>query len=107
MGGTNIGATILLTKALKSPHFLSRLPQSDAALIEKAASYSVAFGSNVGALGGTFAASLAGLLWRDVLRQRGVLVTKKQFLVWCAVLIIPATISGVAILLVEVRYFAL
>lgn len=107
LGGTNIGATILLTRALQSTYFQQKLPAEEATLILRAAAYSVAFGSNVGALGGTFAASLAGLLWRDGLRQRGVLVTKLQFLTWCAVVIIPATVAGVAILLPEVRYFHL
>lgn len=107
LGGTNIGATILLTRALQSTYFQQKLPTEEATLILRAAAYSVVFGSNVGALGGTFAASLAGLLWRDGLRQRGVLVTKLQFLTWCAVVIVPATVSGVAILLPEVRYFNL
>lgn len=107
LGGTNIGATILLTRALQSTYFQQKLPAQEAELILRAAAYSVAFGSNVGALGGTFAASLAGLLWRDGLRQRGVLVTKLQFLTWCAVVIVPATVAGVAILLPEVRYFHL
>lgn len=97
----------MLTRALQSNYFQQKLPAAEAELILRAASYSVAFGSNVGALGGTFAASLAGLLWRDGLRQRGVLVTEAQFLIWCAVVIVPATVSGVAILLPEVRYFTL
>jgi Na+/H+ antiporter NhaD/arsenite permease-like protein len=69
--------------------------------------FSVAFGSNVGALGGTFAASLAGLLWRDALLQRGVVVTKMQFLLWCSIVIVPATVSGIGILLLEVQHFKL
>lgn len=105
LGGTNIGATILLTKALQSSAFQSHLAPSQAELITKVAYFSVAFGSNVGALGGTFAASLAGLLWRDALRQRGVVVTKLQFLLWCSIVIVPATLSGIGILLAEVQHF--
>ncbi|UZJ57350.1 hypothetical protein CBS101457_006670 [Exobasidium rhododendri] len=105
LGGTNIGATILLTKALQSSYFQSHLDPSNADLVTKVGYFSIAFGSNVGALGGTFSASLAGLLWRDALRQRGVIVTKKQFLLWCSVVILPATFSGIGILLLEVQHF--
>ncbi|CEH14272.1 TRANSPORTER ARSB-RELATED [Ceraceosorus bombacis] len=60
---------------------------------------------NVGALGGTFAASLAGLLWRQGLQQGGVHVTQKQFALWCAVVIVPATVAGVAVILAETTHF--
>lgn len=105
LGGTNIGATILLTKALQSSAFQSSLTPSSRALILKSALYSVAFGSNVGALGGTFAASLAGLLWRSGLKQGGVTVSAKQFAIWCAAIIVPATAAGVGVLLAEVVHF--
>ncbi|KDN50367.1 hypothetical protein K437DRAFT_255071 [Tilletiaria anomala UBC 951] len=109
IAGTNIGATILLTKALQSDQFSAQLAAhastDSAELITKAAIYSVAFGSNVGALGGSFAASLAGLLWRQGLRQGGVIVGARQFALWCAVSIVPATAVGVAVLLAEVQYF--
>lgn len=104
-GGTNIGGTILLTKALQSTAFTARLPLDSAQLIIKTGVYSIAFGSNVGALGGTFAASLAGLLWRSGLRQGGVNVTASQFALWCSVVIVPATVAGVGVLLAEVKYF--
>ena len=107
VGGTNIGATILLTKALQTAQFRSQLPASDAPLLLKTALFSVAFGSNVGALGGTFAASLAGLLWRSGLRQGGVYVSARQFALWCLVTIAPATIAGVAVLLAEVTHFTI
>ncbi len=107
LGGTNIGSTILLTKSLQSPYFQQHLPQAQRALLLKTTLYSVAFGSNVGALGGTFAASLAGLLWRAGLRQGGVTVTARQFALWCAVTIAPATIAGVAVIIAEVPHFTL
>ncbi|KAK0556784.1 hypothetical protein OC844_005766 [Tilletia horrida] len=105
VAGTNIGATIILTEAIRSPSFTRHLPPASAALITKTALYSVALGSNIGALGGTFAASLAGLLWREGLRQGGIKVTTGQFALWCAVVIAPATAAGVGILLAEVIYF--
>ncbi|KAE8200379.1 hypothetical protein CF336_g727 [Tilletia laevis] len=105
VAGTNIGATIILTEAIQSPSFTRHLPPASAALITKTALYSIALGSNIGALGGTFAASLAGLLWREGLRQGGIKVTTGQFALWCAVVIVPATAAGVGILLAEVIYF--
>ncbi|GAC97124.1 hypothetical protein PHSY_004709 [Pseudozyma hubeiensis SY62] len=108
IGGTNIGATILLTKSVRSPYFterISHLSQRDQQLIEKVAQYSIAFGSNVGALGGTFAASLAGLLWLGGLKQGGIRVGAGQFLKWCAVVVLPSTAIGIAVIVAEVRYF--
>ncbi|GAC72640.1 hypothetical protein PANT_7d00202 [Moesziomyces antarcticus T-34] len=108
IGGTNIGATILLTKSIRSPYFAEKiagLAQTDRELVMKVAQYSIAFGSNVGALGGTFAASLAGLLWLSGLRQGGISVRARQFLLWCAVVIVPSTVIGIAIIVAEVRYF--
>ncbi|PWZ03135.1 hypothetical protein BCV70DRAFT_197371 [Testicularia cyperi] len=108
IGGTNIGATILLTKSVRSPFFTSaiqHLSSRDQALITKVAQYSIAFGSNVGALGGTFAASLAGLLWLSGLRQGGISVKARNFLLWCLVVVFPSTVIGIAIIIAEVRYF--
>ncbi|KAJ1032634.1 hypothetical protein NDA16_000657 [Ustilago loliicola] len=108
IGGTNIGATILLTKSVRSPFFsakIANLTQRDQELVMKVAQYSIAFGSNVGALGGTFAASLAGLLWLGGLRQGGISVRAGQFLKWCAVVIVPSTVIGIAIIVAEVRFF--
>ncbi|RKO93150.1 hypothetical protein BDK51DRAFT_22873 [Blyttiomyces helicus] len=105
IGGTNIGGTILLTKALQTATFTSQLPPASSALILKMGTYSIAFGSNVGALGGTFAASLAGLLWREGLRQGGICVSAREFALWCAVVIGPATAAGVGVLVAEVTYF--
>ncbi|SPO21742.1 uncharacterized protein UTRI_01228_B [Ustilago trichophora] len=108
IGGTNIGATILLTKSVRSPYFASKitaLSANEQEMVMKVAQYSIAFGSNVGALGGTFAASLAGLLWLGGLRQGGISVRAGQFLKWCAVVIVPSTVIGIAIIVAEVRYF--
>ncbi|TKY84989.1 hypothetical protein EX895_006069 [Sporisorium graminicola] len=108
IGGTNIGATILLTKSVRSPYFAAKiasLSQRDQELVMKVAQYSIAFGSNVGALGGTFAASLAGLLWLGGLKQGGITVGAGQFLKWCAVVVVPSTVIGIAIIVAEVRYF--
>ena len=42
--------------------------------------YALALGSNFGAFTLAFSASLAGLLWRAILRQKGVRVPARQFL---------------------------
>ncbi|WFD27205.1 hypothetical protein MNAN1_002201 [Malassezia nana] len=103
-GGTNIGSTILLTKVMQSPAFLQAL-YKDKDLILKAGMYSVAYGSNLGALGGTFAASLAGFLWLDMLSHQDVYVTRWQFAVWCTVAVLPAMGAGLSVLLAQVLYF--
>ena len=105
VGGTNIGATILLTKMMQSPAFQEALGPSARAPITRAGMYATAFGSNLGALGGTFAASLAGLLWKGVLQQHGVKVTAIQFATWCAVAVLPSAGAGLGVLLAEVLYF--
>jgi len=103
-GGTNIGSTILLTKVMQSPAFLQGLPNNKD-LILKAGMYSVAYGSNLGALGGTFAASLAGLLWLTILSHHGIHITRWQFALWCAVAVLPAVGAGLGVLLIQLLYF--
>lgn len=94
---------------MRSPYFQAQLgtDETEIALILKTCTYAIAFGSNVGALAGTFAASLAGLLWREALRQGGVHVRPLQFFAWCAAVIVPATVAGISVLIAEVRYFKL
>ena len=42
--------------------------------------YALALGSNYGAFTLTFSASLAGLLWKQILTQKGIHVHPRQFL---------------------------
>lgn len=69
LAGTNIGATIILVEIIRDKAFM----QSDAVVADQrvlwAAVYAVALGSNLGAFSFTFAGSLAGLLWRGLLRD--------------------------------------
>ena len=72
--GTNITATILLTRvivAIKLEH-----PLSTAAWI------SLALGSNIGAVNITISSSIAGLLWKDILKSVGIDMTQKVFWKW-------------------------
>ncbi|KAH9856734.1 hypothetical protein C2E23DRAFT_900749 [Lenzites betulinus] len=96
--GTNIGATILLARVLQiwlSPDAASSSasPPSTVDPRERdGAIYALALGSNFGACTLTFSASLAGLLWRGILRQKGVRVRAREFL------LLNLPISGVAML---------
>ncbi|KAF7329859.1 Arsenical pump membrane protein [Mycena kentingensis (nom. inval.)] len=62
IAGTNIGATILLTKIVHA----ANLPPNTT----RAAGVSLALASNIGAVSATFSASLAGLLWKTILKQK-------------------------------------
>ncbi|KAG8816307.1 hypothetical protein FRC17_000367 [Serendipita sp. 399] len=73
--GTNIGATILLTRILQVWTHSSK-PN---ARIQDGAIYALALGSNYGAFTFSFPASLAGLLWKRLLLQKGIIVTMSQF----------------------------
>jgi hypothetical protein len=79
--GTNIGTTILLARTLQ----LS-LPSSDISDTSSASAphpsptiYALALGSNISAYTLSFSASLAGLLWVDILRQKGIRVPRSEF----------------------------
>ncbi|RXK39976.1 hypothetical protein M231_02771 [Tremella mesenterica] len=74
--GTNIGATVLLSRIIQS--WQSSLPTPSSRSLY-ATIFSLALGSNLGAYSLVFSASLAGLLWRDILSQRGIQVTVKKF----------------------------
>ncbi|CCM02976.1 uncharacterized protein FIBRA_05091 [Fibroporia radiculosa] len=77
--GTNIGATILLARVIQvwisGGTGESLNPRS-----REGAIYALALGSNYGAITLTFSASLAGLLWRRILQQKGIHVRPMQFL---------------------------
>lgn len=88
--GTNIGATILLARVLQL--WLSSGAPTPSPRERDGAVYALALGSNFGACTLTFSASLAGLLWRGILREKGVHVRGRQFLA------LNLPISGVAML---------
>ncbi|KAI0002290.1 hypothetical protein BJV74DRAFT_973951 [Russula compacta] len=74
--GTNIGTTILLARMLQEWECAG---QPDTTRVRYASVYGLALGSNYGAFTLTFSASLAGLLWRDMLRRKGIHVWQYQF----------------------------
>ena len=59
ISGTNIGATILLTKIVRA----ANLPADST----RAAGIALAVASNIGAVSFVFSASLAGLLWKGII----------------------------------------
>lgn len=79
LAGTNIGATIILVEILRDPAFKgSDVVRADPKIMS-AAIYAVALGSNIGAFSYTFAGSLAGLLWRALLLDKGITVSQIKF----------------------------
>ncbi|KAH9067731.1 hypothetical protein EDB87DRAFT_1585005 [Lactarius vividus] len=74
--GTNIGTTILLARVVQEwQSSMEAVPTG----VQYASVYGLAIGSNYGAFTLTFSASLAGMLWRDILRQKGIHVRGWQF----------------------------
>ncbi|RXW15919.1 hypothetical protein EST38_g9938 [Candolleomyces aberdarensis] len=74
IAGTNIGATILLTKIIRASDF----PEGTA----RAAAVSLAVASNIGAVNFTFAASLGGLRWVAMLKDEGIKIKWWKFAMW-------------------------
>ncbi|KAK5195023.1 hypothetical protein LTR96_010645 [Exophiala xenobiotica] len=106
LAGTNIGATIILVEIMRDPAF----SQSPAALADRrillGAIYSVAMGSNIGAFSYTFAGSLAGLLWRELLSDKGITVSQLKFALVNALPLLMQITTASAIVLGELYWFA-
>lgn len=78
--GTNIGTTILLSRIIQhweAIHAANGLPISDRAFWGTV--YGMALGVNYGAFSTAFSASLAGLLWRDILARKHIRVRSLDF----------------------------
>lgn len=93
LSGTNIGATILLTKVVRAAAF----PYET----NRAAAIALAVASNVGAVSFTFAASLAGLLWKTILGQKDIHVKQRDFAFWNLLPILVMTTVGLGIVSAE------
>lgn len=110
LAGTNIGATLLLAQALQSSSYRHHVHPpwaGDAApagldVVEKAARYSIALAGNVGALAGTPAASLAGLLWTQALAHERVRISRRQFAVYSLLTCPLALVTGVLVVVASV-----
>ena len=93
LSGTNIGATILLTKVVRA----AALPYE----ANRAAAIALAVASNIGAVSFTFSASLAGLLWRAILEQKKIHVRQRDFAVWNLLPLLAMTCVGLGIVSAE------
>ena len=93
LSGTNIGATILLTKVARA----ANLPNDSL----RAAAIALAVASNIGAVSFTFSASLAGLLWKGILNQRNIPMKQRNFAFWNLLPIIVMTAVGLAVVCIE------
>ncbi|RYP76074.1 hypothetical protein DL770_007292 [Monosporascus sp. CRB-9-2] len=78
--GTNIGTTILLSRVIQTWEEIresKNIPISDRTFWGTV--YSMAIGVNYGAFSTAFSASLAGLLWRDILFRKHIHVPSLEF----------------------------
>lgn len=102
--GTNIGTTILLSRVVQAWVKIrsqpGTTPISDRTFW--ATVYSMALGVNYGAFSTAFSASLAGLLWRDILGRKHIHVRRLEFARVNLPIIAIAMTVGCAVLIGEV-----
>ncbi|KAK4643161.1 hypothetical protein QC761_404020 [Podospora bellae-mahoneyi] len=101
--GTNIGTTILLSRIIQSwlrLHDASGIPISERTYY--ATIYSMALGVNYGAFSTAISASLAGLLWRDILAKKHIHVRRLDFARVNLPIIAIAMSVGCAVLIGEI-----
>ncbi|KAI0808536.1 putative arsenite transmembrane transporter protein [Xylaria sp. FL0064] len=104
--GTNIGTTILLSRVIQAweeIHRRNMQPLGDRT--KWATIYSMALGVNYGAFSIAFSASLAGLLWRDILARKHIRVRGFEFARVNLPIISVAMTIGLVALLGEVYIF--
>jgi Na+/H+ antiporter NhaD/arsenite permease-like protein len=101
--GTNIGTTILLSRVIQT---WVRIHESNGTFITDrtfwATVYAMAIGVNYGAFSTAFSASLAGLLWRDILARKHVHVRRLEFAQVNLPIIAISMIVGCTVLVGEV-----
>ncbi|OJD18332.1 hypothetical protein AJ78_01645 [Emergomyces pasteurianus Ep9510] len=101
--GTNIGTTILLSRVIQAwqtIHDVNHTPISNRTFW--ATVYSMAIGVNYGAFSSAFSASLAGMLWRDILARKHIRVRSLDFARVNLPIIAIAMAVGLAVLIGEV-----
>ena len=96
VAGTNIGATILLTKVV---HAAPDFPASST----RAAAIALAVASNIGAVSFTFSASTAGLLWRSILGSKEINIKQSTFAFWNCLPLLVMTGVGLGIVTAEMK----
>lgn len=101
--GTNIGTTILLSRVIQewvNIHHKNGTTITDRTFWGTV--YSMALGVNYGAFSTAFSASLAGLLWRDILARKHIHVKSVEFARVNFPIIAIAMVVGCATLVGEV-----
>ena len=101
--GTNIGTAILMCRiiqAWQALHDTSGVPISDRTFW--ATVYCMAIGLNYGAFSVVFSASLAGLLWRDILLRKRIHIRARDFARYNVPIIAVTMVVGCAALIGEV-----
>lgn len=106
LAGTNIGATILLVEILRDPAFAQSANVQSNPKIMLGAIYSVAMGSNIGAFSYTFCGSLAGLLWRALLSDKGIEISQLKFATVNLLPLLLQTTTAMAVIYGELYWFA-
>ncbi|KAG6010519.1 hypothetical protein E4U21_005870 [Claviceps maximensis] len=97
--GTNIGTTILLSRVIQTWQAINTQNQTD--ISDRtfwATVYSMAIGVNYGAFSTAFSASLAGLLWRDILSRKHIHVSGLEFARVNLPIIAMTMVVGLAVL---------
>ncbi|KAH6618247.1 hypothetical protein B0J18DRAFT_274760 [Chaetomium sp. MPI-SDFR-AT-0129] len=110
--GTNIGTTILLSRVIQAwrhIHHLDHINHIDSQPITErmfwATIYTMALGVNYGAFSSAFSASLAGLLWRDILSKKHIHVKRLDFATVNLPIIAIAMVVGCVVLIGEMWLF--
>ncbi|TLD18973.1 arsenite efflux transporter [Venturia nashicola] len=101
--GTNIGTTILLCRMLQAwqkIRLANNMPISDRTFWGTV--YSMAIGVNYGAFSAAFSASLAGLLWRDILARKHIHVHSSEFARVNLPIIAISMVVGCVVLVIQV-----
>lgn len=97
--GTNIGTTILLSRVIQTWQAINAENKTD--ISDRtfwATVYSMAIGVNYGAFSTAFSASLAGLLWKDILSRKHIHVRGLEFARVNLPIIAIAMVVGLAVL---------
>ncbi|KAH6669192.1 hypothetical protein F5X68DRAFT_225104 [Plectosphaerella plurivora] len=102
--GTNIGTTILLSRVVQT---WDEIQSTNGAGIEGriywATIYSMAIGVNYGAFSSAFSASLAGLLWKNILERKKITVSSLEFARVNLPIISVSMVVGLAVLIAQVH----
>ncbi|KAK4168467.1 putative arsenite efflux transporter ArsB-like protein [Cladorrhinum sp. PSN259] len=103
--GTNIGTTILLCRIIQSWSDMNDAGKTQEIITDRnfwATVYSMAVGVNYGAFSTAISASLAGLLWRDILAKKHIHVRRLDFARVNLPIIAIAMTVGCAVLVGEI-----